>query len=29
MNPDEPKKAKGMKPEELARMEHEMAIVSR
>lgn len=29
MNPDEPKKAKGMTPEELARMEQEMAIVSR
>lgn len=29
VNPDEPKKAKGMTPEELARMEHEMAIVSR
>ena len=29
VNPDEPKKAKGMTPEELARMEQEMAIVSR
>jgi ParB-like chromosome segregation protein Spo0J len=29
VNPDEPKKAKGMTPEELARLEQEMAIVSR
>lgn len=29
VNPDEPKKAKGMTPEELARMEHEMVVVSR
>ena len=29
VNPNEPKKAKGMTPEELARMEQEMAIVSR
>lgn len=29
LNPDEPKKAKGMTPEELARMEQEMAAVSR
>ena len=29
VNPDEPKKAKGMTPEDLARMEQEMAIVSR
>ena len=29
VNPDEPKKAKGMTPEELARLEQEMTIVSR
>lgn len=29
MNPNEPKKPKGMTPEEIARMEHEMATVSR